>query len=62
MCDDVLCPHRGRDGERQNSHACRPANSGGAQMIFGFFAFDFMALPGTPLQVILGTAAESGKS
>jgi hypothetical protein len=62
MCNDVLCPRRGHGGERQNSHSCRPANSGGVQMILGFFVFDFMASPGTPLQVILGTAAESEKA
>ena len=31
----------------------------GVQMILGFFAFDFMAVPKTPLQVILGDSAAS---
>jgi glycosyltransferase involved in cell wall biosynthesis len=34
----------------------------GVQMILGFFGFDFMAVPRTPLQVILGIVAESGQS
>jgi glycosyltransferase involved in cell wall biosynthesis len=34
----------------------------GVQMILGFFAFDFMAVPRTPLQAILGLVAESGES
>jgi glycosyltransferase involved in cell wall biosynthesis len=32
------------------------------QMILGFFAFDFMAVPRTPLQVLLGRVAESTES
>jgi glycosyltransferase involved in cell wall biosynthesis len=34
----------------------------GVQMILGFFSFDFMAVPRTPLQVILGIATEREKS
>ena len=34
----------------------------GVQMILGFFSFDFMAVPRTPLQVILGIATAREKS
>jgi hypothetical protein len=34
----------------------------GTQMILGFFAFDFVAVPSTPLQIILGLVAKSGES
>ena len=35
----------------------------GVQMILGFFAFDFMAVPKTPLQIVLGLRArDTGRS
>ena len=34
----------------------------GVQMILGFFAFDFMAVPRTPLQIILGVQAAESKA
>jgi dolichol-phosphate mannosyltransferase len=33
----------------------------GLQRVLGFFAFDFMAVPKTPLQVILGKSTRTTK-